>query len=201
MKRTRKVLELLRCENCGQLFIGGNRKRETNDGSVSLTLNFPNLEQIPNFNPTPMVQNKTYQDYAIFWPKDLNTPINIPEGSANQGGGDHVVVISTGECAYSNGKAQWVPGYLDSLTGKFTPKEQSLAANTGSLKASIKTNGIQGFLYRVVNNNNGAEISYNGTFEYLGIYFGSFATQEDNSITYYKLNDNITSMNIRLRII
>ena len=154
----RKVLELLRCENCGQLFIGGNRKRETNDGSVSLTLNFPNLEQIPNFNPTPMVQNKTYQDYAIFWPKDLNTPINIPEGSANQGGGDHVVVISTGECAYSNGKAQWVPGYLDSLTGKFTPKEQSLAANTGSLKASIKTNGIQGFLYRVVNNNNGAEI-------------------------------------------
>lgn len=154
----RKVLELLRCENCGQLFIGGNRKRETIDGSVSLTLNFPNLEQIPNFNPTPMVQNKTYQDYAIFWPKDLNTPINIPEGSANQGGGDHVVVISTGECAYSNGKAQWVPGYLDSLTGKFTPKEQSLAANTGSLKASIKTNGIQGFLYRVVNNNNGAEI-------------------------------------------
>ena len=154
----RKVLELLRCENCGQLFIGGNRKRETNDGSVTLTLNFPNLEQIPNFNPTPMVQNKTYQDYAIFWPKDLNTPINIPEGSANQGGGDHVVVISTGECAYSNGKAQWVPGYLDSLTGKFTPKEQSLAANTGSLKASIKTNGIQGFLYRVVDNNNGAEI-------------------------------------------
>lgn len=155
----RKVLELLRCENCGQLFIGGNRKRETNDGSVSLTLNFPNLEQIPNFNPTPMVQNKTYQDYAIFWPKDLNTPINIPEKrSANQGGGDHVVVISTGKCEYSNGKAQWVPGYLDSLTGKFTPKEQSLAANTGSLKANIKANGIQGFLYRVVNNNNGAEI-------------------------------------------
>ena len=40
----RKVLELLRCENCGQLFIGGNRKRETIDGSVSLTLNFPNLD-------------------------------------------------------------------------------------------------------------------------------------------------------------
>lgn len=154
----RKVLELLRCENCGQLFIGGNRKRETNDGSVTLTLNFPNLEQIPNFNPTPMVQNKTYQDYAIFWPKDLNTPINIPEGSANQGGGDHVVVINTGKNEYSNGKAQWVPGYLDSLTGKFTPKDQSLAPNTGSLKDCIKTNGIQGFLYKVVNHNNGAEI-------------------------------------------
>lgn len=154
----RKVLELLRCENCGQLFIGGNRKKEICDGSVSLTLNFPNLEQIPNFNPTPMVQNKTYQDYAIFWPKDLNKPINIPEGSANQGGGDHVVVINTGECAYSNGKAQWVSGYLDSLTGRFTPKDNSIAANTGSLKEEIRDNGIQGFLYRVVNNNNGEEI-------------------------------------------
>lgn len=154
----RKVLELLRCENCGQLFIGGNRKKDLNDGSISLTLNFPNLDQIPNFNPTPMVQNKTYQDYAIFWPKDLNTPINIPTGDANHGGGDHVVVINTGEHTYSNGKALWVPGYLDSLTGRFTPKERSISSITGETNEQIKTNGIQGFLYRVVNKNNGAEI-------------------------------------------
>ncbi|WP_031531651.1 MULTISPECIES: DEAD/DEAH box helicase [unclassified Bacteroides] len=155
----RKVLELLRCENCGQLFIGGNRKRETNDGSVSLTLNFPNLEQIPNFNPTPMVQNKTYQDYAIFWPKDLNTKIELErKGTPEAGANDRVVEILTGKHGTDLGKADWVPGYLDSLTGKFTPKDQSLAPNTGSLMDSIKTNGIQGFLYRVVNNNNGAEI-------------------------------------------
>lgn len=155
----RKVLELLRCENCGQLFIGGNRKREINDGSVSLTLNFPNLEQIPNFNPTPMVQNKTYQDYAIFWPKDLNTKIELEKkGTPEAGANDHVVEILTGKHGADLGKAYWVPGYLDSLTGKFTPKDQSLAPNTGSLKDSIKSNGIQGFLYKVVNNNNGAEI-------------------------------------------
>lgn len=155
----RKVLELLRCENCGQLFIGGNRKREINDESVSLTLNFPNLEQIPNFNPTPMVQNKTYQDYAIFWPKELNTKIELErKGKPEAGANDHVVEILTGKHGADLGKADWVPGYLDSLTGKFTPKDQSLAPNTGPLMDSIKTNGIQGFLYRVVNNNNGAEI-------------------------------------------
>ncbi|MBP3245388.1 MAG: DEAD/DEAH box helicase [Bacteroidaceae bacterium] len=154
----RKVLELLRCENCGQLFIGGNRKKEVDDDSVYLTLNYPDLEQIPNFNPTPMVQNKTYLDYAIFWPKDINTMINIPGGNANQGGGDHVVVMSTGECGYSNGKAQWVPGYLDSLTGKFTSIERAISARTGSLRESVKSNGIQGFLYKVVNSNNSAEI-------------------------------------------
>ena len=143
-----KVLELLRCENCGQLFIGGNRKREA-DGSVSLTLNSPNLEQIPNSNPTPMVQNKTYKEYAVFWPTDIKTKIDIPQGNANQGGGDHVVVIGTGETAYSNGRAQWISGYLDSLTGNFIPENQSISSATGERKESVRANGIQGFLYKV----------------------------------------------------
>ena len=110
-----------------------------------------------------MVQNKKYQEYAIFWPKDLNTEIKIPTGNANQGGGDHVVVISSGDNQYDNGRAKWEPGYLDSLTGKFIPKEQSLSATTGKLNPTIKANGIQGFLYRVVDNANGAEIDENKT--------------------------------------
>lgn len=154
----RKVLELLRCENCGRLFIGGNRKNNNEDGSVSLTLNFPNLDQIPNFNPTPMVQNKTYRKYAIFWPQDIGTKIDLPGGAANQGGADHVVVISTGENTYRNGRACWVPGYLDAVTGCFTPKDQSINAMTGELKPDIKENGIQGFLYRVVDERTGLEI-------------------------------------------
>lgn len=154
----RKVLELLRCENCGQLFIGGNRKRE-NDGNISLTLNFPNLEQIPNFNPTPMVQSKNYLEYAIFWPKDLNTQIELTTtGTAEQGANDHVVEISSGRHIADLGKANWVPGYLDSLTGKFIPKEQSILSETGELRPDIQENGIQGFLYQVVDGNNGLEI-------------------------------------------
>jgi len=149
----RKVLELLRCENCGQLFIGGNRKMEDN-GSISLTLNFPNLEQIPNFNPTPMVQNKNYLEYAIFWPKDLDTQIQLTNGNAQAGANNHVVEISSGNNIYDLGKAQWVPGYLDSLTGKFIPKDRSISPETGELYPTIQENGIQGFLYQVVNNNN-----------------------------------------------
>lgn len=151
-----KVLELLRCENCGQLFIGGNRKREA-DGSVSLTLNSPNLEQIPNFNPTPMVQNKTYKEYAIFWPTDINREINIHD-SVDRSSSDHVVVISTGDRVYANGKAKWEPGYLDALTGKFIPRNQAFQPNTNEIKKSIRTNGIQGFLYKVVEHNRGDRI-------------------------------------------
>lgn len=154
----RKVLELLRCENCGQLFIGGNRKKDQNDGSISLTLNYPNLDQIPNFNPTPMVQNKNYREYAIFWPQDLATKIELPTGDVRRGAADHVVVISTGDTKYTNGQAIWIPGYLDSVTGEFTPKDRSLSSETGSIKDSIRERGIQGFLYRVVYRDSNTEI-------------------------------------------
>lgn len=150
----RKVLELLRCENCGQLFIGGNRKKELNSSDISLTLNFPNLDQIPNFNPTPMVQNKNYRDYAIFWPADLNTVIELTNmGRAEEGANHHVVEITSGKHEKTLGKATWVAGYLDSLTGKFNERAKA------ELNPKIKETGIQGFLYRVVNDDkNGAEI-------------------------------------------
>ena len=63
-----KVLELLRCETCGELFIGGNRNEH--DNKLYLELNSPELDHIPNRNPTPMVQNKSYKDYAVFWPSE-----------------------------------------------------------------------------------------------------------------------------------
>jgi len=158
----RKVLELLRCENCGQLFIGGNRRidprKNINDGRISLTLNYPNLDQIPNFNPTPMVQNKNYRDYAIFWPQDLNTEVKLEDGNVNQGAEDHVVEIGTGKWNYEFGQARWAPGYLDSVTGEFISLDRSIDSSTHSLRESIKRDGIPGFMYRVVNQNTDNEI-------------------------------------------
>ena len=63
-----KVLELLRCECCGELFIGGNRKYIDND-HIGMSLNDPNIESIPNMQATPMVQRKNVKDYVVFWPK------------------------------------------------------------------------------------------------------------------------------------
>lgn len=154
----RKVLELLRCENCGQLFIGGNRKKDINNGNISLTLNYPNLDQIPNFNPTPMVQNKNYRDYAIFWPHDINKEVRLEEGHVNQGAEDHVVEIGTSNTNYGSGQAKWFPGYLDSVTGDFISLDRSTDSRTQSLRESIKRDGIPGFIYRVVNQNTDNEI-------------------------------------------
>lgn len=61
-----KMLELLRCECCGELFIGGNCK--SHSAPFEMTLNSPDINRIPNMQATPMVQRKKYDDYAVFWP-------------------------------------------------------------------------------------------------------------------------------------
>ena len=62
-----KMLELLRCECCGELFIGGNRRNK--DFGVDISLNDPNIDKIPNMQATPMVQRKNIEEYVVFWPK------------------------------------------------------------------------------------------------------------------------------------
>lgn len=66
-----KTLELLRCECCGELFIGGNRTDCDNGNGVILSLNSPSLERIPNSQATPMVQKKNIKEYALFWPSKI----------------------------------------------------------------------------------------------------------------------------------
>lgn len=64
-----KMLELLRCECCGELFIGGN-KNVIDVNKWQMSLNSPKLDRIPNMQATPMVQNKNIDEYVVFWPSD-----------------------------------------------------------------------------------------------------------------------------------
>ncbi len=109
-----KVLELLRCECCGELFIGGNRKIDQ-QGKTYLTLNYPSLETIPNFNPTPMVQNKSFEDYALFWPSHIQkAEIGLPEDY------DHLTMLNSNETSFAktHSRAKWRHRYLDVFTGE-----------------------------------------------------------------------------------
>lgn len=111
-----KVLELLRCECCGELFIGGNRKTDQQEKTKTyLTLNYPSLETIPNFNPTPMVQNKSFEDYALFWPSHIKKEeIGLPEGY------DHLTMLNSNETSFekTHSRAKWRHRYLDVFTGE-----------------------------------------------------------------------------------
>jgi DEAD/DEAH box helicase domain-containing protein len=70
-----KVLETLRCEKCATAFIGGNKSVFSSKNGLQkweLNLNNPDLSKIPNNSATPMVQNKKYDEYVVFWPNQNN---------------------------------------------------------------------------------------------------------------------------------
>ena len=134
-----KILELLRCECCGQLYIGGNINRDKSNAQ-HLSLNYPNLENIPSYNPTPMVQNKSYHNYAIFYPThEQNIQLDRNEEE------DHCSLLSDGNSTYSSTHAQatWTHAYLSPLTGE-------VKANQGIPDGEW----IEGYIYDLESYNN-----------------------------------------------
>lgn len=140
-----KVLELLRCECCGELFIGGN-KDHLDGGRIGLSLNSPQLGIIPNMQATPMVQKKSIDDYALFWPSDgigigsERYYSRYPESGAYERFG---VVNMSGAKSSENGNdtchGAWKEGYLNPFDGTvtFAPLPPQIS----------KDNYIHGFLY------------------------------------------------------
>lgn len=117
-----KVLELLRCECCGEMFIGGNR-HNLNNNKIGLSLNSADIGKIPNTQATPMVQNKTIDDYVVFWPSEGG----IIEGfySADPATNEYekfgVVNINNQNTRYETGTqrehGRWEKGYLNPFDG------------------------------------------------------------------------------------
>ncbi len=69
-----KVLDLLVCSVCGEVFLGGYRTRAEEPGSEYLTSDMPDIERMPDF-ATSM---QTHGDYAIFSPVQV-VPIGPDE--------------------------------------------------------------------------------------------------------------------------
>jgi DEAD/DEAH box helicase domain-containing protein len=74
-----RVLELLYCEPCGEVFLGGYRGDTGNPGSWRLTPDFPDLEQVPDRAGA----DRNYGNFAIFWPAAGRTPATPSWQEAN----------------------------------------------------------------------------------------------------------------------
>ncbi|MEZ2349801.1 DEAD/DEAH box helicase [Caballeronia sp. RCC_10] len=66
---TRRLFELVYCEACGELFVGGRRNADDNSRSTELLTTAPNLEQLPEAAAITNYENLSYNEYAIFWPQ------------------------------------------------------------------------------------------------------------------------------------
>lgn len=67
-----RVLELLACEACGEIFFGGYRRDDPqNPGSYFLSADHPDLEASPEM----ALLDREYRNYAVFWPSDNRPPL------------------------------------------------------------------------------------------------------------------------------
>jgi DEAD/DEAH box helicase domain-containing protein len=63
-----RVLEMLYCDNCGTVFLGGNRLAKQN-GTYELLALSPDIEGIPERTAAQLLEKRSYQEYAVFWAK------------------------------------------------------------------------------------------------------------------------------------
>lgn len=69
-----RVLELLYCEGCGEVFFGGYRRDADNTNEWYLTPDHPNLEAAPDL----AFVDRDYERYAVFWPAGAYTTPTTP---------------------------------------------------------------------------------------------------------------------------
>lgn len=74
----RRLFELLYCEACGELFLGG-RRAELGD-ATELSASSPDLESIPETVVSSNFEALTHEEYAVFWPRTSSVADDVPTG-------------------------------------------------------------------------------------------------------------------------
>jgi Lhr-like helicase len=113
-----RVLELLYCQPCGEVFLGGFKKEvDTTPNSFFLSPDYPNLERVPDRGNS---LKRTFGDYALFWPAAGKQLIHTNPGS------NRWAWTEDGEYGY-----QWTPAQIFHREGRVAwPANGSSAGKT-----------------------------------------------------------------------
>ena len=108
-----RVLELLYCEHCGTVLLGGSRLTLSN-GTFEMTSTDPDIEGIPDRQKARFVERRTYADYAVFWPQenqqlDITSTWQQPTTDARRN--------ETSGRWIPSSQSQWQAASLSALTG------------------------------------------------------------------------------------
>jgi hypothetical protein len=101
-----RVLELLYCEQCGTVFFGGSRLRNSG-GGIELLSTDPDIEGLPDKQAARFVDRRTYGDFAVFWPHGRST-LNAEARQWRQ-----PRVVGDG-----SERGRWAPKHLDAISGR-----------------------------------------------------------------------------------
>lgn len=102
-----RVLELLYCEQCGTVFLGGNRLRLADNSGWELLPTEPDIEGIPDRKTSVALDRRKYSEFAVFYPSK-----NIDKEVSKKGWKQPLRQGKEGE------KAIWKKVWLDTRSGK-----------------------------------------------------------------------------------
>ena len=114
-----RILELLYCDNCGTTLFGGSRLivDKAGDGKVFELLPIsPNIEGIPEKTPAKLIERRSYQEYAVFWPSgdnEFNEDLVVPD--LNVGGYWRQTTVNENE--QTDYQAEWIKASLNKKSG------------------------------------------------------------------------------------
>ena len=99
-----RILELLYCQPCGEVFLGGYKKSDPNSSNAwFLSPDYPNLDQVPDRSAS---LDRKFGEYLIFWPAN-GRPIYRSTHAGPQ-------------WRWLNGSHKWQPAALHSTHGRLT---------------------------------------------------------------------------------
>jgi DEAD/DEAH box helicase domain-containing protein len=149
-----RVLELLYCDNCGTTLFGGSRlvtSNESGNPSFELLPISPNIEGIPEKTPAKLVEKRSYQEYAIFWPSGSETydPTSC-EPPINQN--RFWRQTTTNGYNQTDFEAEWIPASLNCISGDIDFTHQK-ATDDPSL-------WIRGYYFTICANGSSTDIAF-----------------------------------------
>lgn len=116
--RPKRLLEVLYCECCGELFFGGMRGQTPGSRDVELLPTDPNLEGLPDAALTQMFESLSSEQFAVFWPRDSEARIPPMAGD-------------------------WVASDLDSGTGRVVPASPITQRLSGAVSGRLYVRDFQ----------------------------------------------------------
>jgi len=102
-----RILELLYCEHCGTVFLGGNKLHQE-EGVLELLATTPDIEGIPERQTARFVERRIYGEYAVFWPIG-NQEYGDPNRWRQR--------IAGSDSSSRSSWAEWQPASLNTQTG------------------------------------------------------------------------------------
>lgn len=137
-----RVLELLRCEQCGTILFGGNRLTLQDNEGWELLPTEPDIEGIPDRQTAKFVERRTYPEYAVFWPsRDIDKDVKSWKQPSKQSGSQQKEEASWNKASLdtrsgrvllgepdSDTPAEWIQGYVFHLRKALPDKQAAISA-------------------------------------------------------------------------